>query len=64
MTPRITAVSAVSPGPPGVAVQASRAGGAGRTGGAGGAGRGLLCLEVDVLCPQVVDLHLVGDERS
>jgi hypothetical protein len=66
----VSTVMAIFPVSPGLAVLAWRAGGAWRTDGAGGAGRtggtGLdaVRLEVDVLCLQVVDLNLVGDECS
>ncbi|MBW8702321.1 hypothetical protein MBT84_22190 [Streptomyces sp. MBT84] len=69
---RITPVTPVttSPVPPGLAVLARRPGGTGRARRAGGAGRtgrdgvDMVSLEVDAPCPQIVDLHLVGDDRS
>jgi hypothetical protein len=56
------AVFAVSPA---LAVPAWRAGGAARTRGAGrtgGTGLDGVRLEVDVLCLQIIELHLVGDQ--
>lgn len=63
----LPAVITVFPVSPGLAVLAWRARGAARTGRAwrtGGAGLDAMRLEVDVLCLQIVDLHLVGDECS
>ncbi|MGW2552470.1 hypothetical protein [Streptomyces sp. NPDC001635] len=68
MTP--VALVTTSPVTTGLAVLARQAGGTGRArraGGAGGTGRDgvdIVSLEVDVLSPQIVDLHLMGDDRS
>ncbi len=66
----IVPIVPASPGPPVRPVSARRTGGAGRTGGTGAAWRtgrahlDAVRLELDVPCPHIVDLHLMGDERG
>lgn len=66
----VVPIDPVSPGPPVRPLSARRAGGAERTGGTGAAWRtgrahlDAVRLELDIPCPHIVDLHLMGDERA
>ncbi|MGW5275518.1 hypothetical protein ACWEQP_23665 [Streptomyces sp. NPDC004044] len=62
--PTVRTVFPVSPGRAVPAWRAGRAARTGRAGRTGGAGLDQVRLEVDVLCLQMVDLHLVGGECS